>query len=88
MRESERRWAERQGFLFPEPERPDVLPKVAATYRGKHSRYPEQVRVSFRDGNTFVYEMRAEQPAPVIAEKVEVIDIRIGYPVRRRRWRR
>jgi hypothetical protein len=88
MSESERRWAERHGLLFPEPERPEVLPKPSAHYRGKHSRYPEQVRVSFRDGNTFVYEMRAEQPAPVIAEGVEVIDIRIGYPVRRRRWRK
>lgn len=69
-------------------ERPEALPKVVTTYRGKHSRYPEQVRVSFKDGNTFVFEMRVEQPAPVIAEKVEVIDIRIGYPARRRRWRR
>ena len=69
-------------------ERPEVLQKVVPTYRGKHSRYPEQVRVSFKDGNTFIFEMRAEQPAPVIAEEVEVIDIRIGYPVRRRRrWR-
>ena len=69
-------------------ERPEVLPKVVPTYRGKHSRYPEQVRVSFKDGNTFIFEMRAEQPAPVIAEEVEVIDIRIGYPVRRRRFRK
>lgn len=69
-------------------ERPEMLPKVVPTYRGKHNRYPEQVRVSFKDGNTFVFEMRAEQPAPVIAEEVEVIDIRIGYPVRRRRWRK
>ncbi len=69
-------------------ERPKAMPIVVPKYRGKHSRYPEQVRVSFLDGNTHVYELRVEQPAPVIAEKVEVIDIRIGYPVRRRRrWR-
>lgn len=69
-------------------ERPKAMPIVVPKYRGKHSRYPDQVRVSFLDGNTHVYELRVEQPAPVIAEEVEVIDIRIGYPVRRRRWRR
>ena len=85
MSESESRWAERHGLLFPEPERPEVLPKPSAHYRGKHSRYPEQVRISFGDGNTFIYEMRAEQPAPVILEKIEIITPVVGYPQKKRR---
>lgn len=66
-------------------ERPEVLPKPSAHYRGKHSRYPEQVRISFGDGNTFIYEMRAEQPAPVILEKIEIITPVVGYPQKKRR---
>ena len=66
-------------------ERPKAMPIVVPTYRGKHSRYPEQVRVSFQDGNTHIYELRVQQPAPVILERIETIDIRIGYPRPRRR---
>ena len=69
-------------------ERPEVLPKPSAHYRGKHSRYPEQVRISFGDGNTFIYEMRAEQPAPVILENVKIIQRMVGYePKHARRGR-
>ena len=69
--------------------RPEVLPQVVPYYKGKHSRYPEQVRISFKDGNTFVFEMKVEQPAPVIVEKVEIIQPVVGYPKPRRRrfWR-
>ena len=46
--------------------RPDPLDRFLVTYRGRFSRYPEQVRISFADGTTAVYTMKAEQPAPVI----------------------
>jgi len=87
MRDSERRWAEKNGLLF--PERPAMMPMGVTYYKGKHSRYPEKVRVSFQDGNTFIYEMRTEQPAPVVVEKVEIIQPVVGYPKPRRRrfWR-
>ena len=70
-------------------ERPKAMPIVVPKYRGKHSRYPDQVRVSFLDGNTHVYELRVEQPAPMITERIEIIMPVVGYPnTRRRRWRR
>lgn len=46
--------------------RPDPLDRFLVTYRGRFSRYPEQVRISFADGTTAVYTMKAEQPAPVV----------------------
>ena len=45
--------------------RPIVLGKVC-TYRSEFSRIPEQVRLCFADGTTAVYDLRVEQPAPVI----------------------
>lgn len=46
--------------------RPEVLPKVLAYYRGRFSQIPESVRVSFGNGVTAVYDLRVQQPAPVV----------------------
>jgi hypothetical protein len=45
--------------------RPAILGGVY-TYRTKFSRIPEQVRIPFADGTTAIYELRVEQPSPVI----------------------
>lgn len=49
----------------PTVKRPAILGGVY-TYRTKFSRIPEQVRIPFADGTTAIYELRIEQPSPVI----------------------
>lgn len=68
--------------------RPKILPKVVPHYEWDNSRIPEQIRVSFEDGSTAVYDLHTEQPAPVIMENIRIIRrMRQGYvnqPMRRR----
>ena len=81
-----------RGFEKWEPEeqdsRPKMLPKAVPHYERSNSRIPEQIRVSFNDGSTAVYDLRVEQPAPVILENIKIIHrMRQGYvnqPLRRR----
>lgn len=49
--------------------RPEPLGRTVNTYRSKFSRYPEQVRISFSDGVTAIYDLRIKQPAPVLFRK-------------------
>lgn len=49
--------------------RPDPLGRTANTYKSRFSRYPEQVRLSFTDGTTAIYDLRIERPAPVLFRK-------------------
>jgi hypothetical protein len=69
--------------------RPEMLPKPQGIYEHSFSRLPERIRVSFRDGSTAVYDLRVNQPAPVIVENVKIIrKWKTGYvnqPLRRRR---
>lgn len=69
--------------------RPKMLDKAMPTYEHDFSQYPEQIRVSFSDGHTAVYDLRVEQPAPVIIENIRIIrKWKQGYvnrPERRRR---
>ena len=53
--------------------RPKPLNEVAAYYDHQMSVYPDMIRVSFEDGNTAVYELRAEQPHPIIVENINII---------------
>ena len=64
-----------------------ILDKPACYFNGRHSRLPEQIRVSFEDGTTAIYDLHIEQPEPLFfREMIEVReDIRIGYPQRRTR---
>ena len=68
---------------------PAILPETVCIYDFEISKYPDRIRVSFADGKTLVYELRTEQPHPVIVENVKIIrKWKTGYvnqPMRRRR---
>ena len=72
--------------------RPTILPKLMANYDYDFSVYPDQIRVSFSDGHTEVYERRIEQPAPQMMESIRIIQKwKQGYvnqPAQRRRRNR
>ena len=70
--------------------RPEVMPEPLPMYGHDCSRYPDQIRVSFSDGSTAVYDLHTDQPAPVILENIRIIrKWKQGYvnqpEVRRRR---
>lgn len=69
--------------------RPRVLPEVVAYYDHDFSEKPDRVRVSFSDGSTAVYDLRMEQPHPVIVENIRIIrrmnQRYNNQPMRRRR---
>lgn len=68
-----------------EEKRPEMLQGAFPYYDHEKSRYPERVRMCFSDGSTQIYEIRTEQPAPVILENIEIIRrMTVGYPPRRR----
>ena len=77
--------------ILVEHNKPTILPKLMPMYERDSSEYPEMIRVSFSDGSTAVYELRVEQPAPVIIENIKIIrKWKQGYvnqPERRRRRR-
>ena len=87
MTEREQKHLEEMGLLF--PRRPDPLDKVVPYYEHDCSKHPEQIRVAFSDGSTAVYDLRTDQPAPVIIENIKIIrKWKQGYvnqPTRRRR---
>ena len=71
-----------------EDERPEMLHGPFPYYDHEMSRYPERIRVCFADGSTQIYEIRTEQPAPVILENIEIIRrMKVGYSPRRRNRR-
>ena len=53
--------------------RPEIMGKVVPIYEHDYSVLPEKIRVSFMDGHTAVYDLRVEQPAPVIIENIRII---------------
>lgn len=73
------------------PPRKRILSMAVPKYEHEYSKYPEQIRVSFADGHTAVYDMRVDQPHPVIVENIKIIrKWKQGYvnqPQRRRRNR-
>ena len=73
------------------PPRKRILTMAVPKYEHEYSKYPEQIRVSFADGHTAVYDMRIDQPHPVIVENIKIIrKWKQGYvnqPQRRRRNR-
>lgn len=66
---------------------PDII-GIFSYHLDDFSRHPEKVRLSFSDGSTAVYDLRVEQPAPVILENIKIIRrMKQGYvnkPLRRR----
>lgn len=70
------------------PEHLTPLPEVVPIYEHNFDGHPESVRVSFSDGSTAVYDLRREQPHPIIVENIQIIRKWNGYnnqPMRRRR---
>ena len=73
--------------------RPSPLPEPALTYRTEDSIHPDQIRLSFDDGSTAIYDLRTTQPHPLALRNVEIMKetqrkITQGYvnqPMRRRR---
>ena len=70
-------------------DRPEPLAEVVPYYDHEFSKHPDHIRVSFADGSTAVYDLRTEQPHPVIVENIRIIrKWKQGYlnqPARRRR---
>jgi len=68
-------------------ERPAMLGKPLPKYERESSRIPDQIRVSFSDGSTAIYDLRVDQPAPFV-ESIKIIrKWKQGYvnqPARRR----
>ena len=54
--------------------RPEILPEPAAYYDRTDSKYPDRIRLSFKDGHTEIYDRRVNQPRPTAY---------INYPKRR-----
>ena len=70
--------------------RPQPMPELALTYRTEDSVHPDQIRVSFDDGSTAIYDLRTELPHPVMMRNHEIMAkwSNKGYnnqPARRRR---
>ena len=59
MTNRERRAAEEAGLIYPKP-----MPEPAVYYDRPESKYPDQIRLSFPDGKTIVYDRRVKQPNP------------------------
>lgn len=76
-----RRRMEKQKRLEP-------LPEVVPIWEHGFDGLPDAVRVSFRDGSTAVYDIRRDQPHPIIMESIKIIRKWNGYnnqPMRRRK---
>ena len=70
--------------------RPAPLPEPALTYRTEDSVHPDQIRLSFSDGSTAIYDLRTELPHPAMMKNHEIMAkwSNKGYnnqPARRRR---
>lgn len=70
--------------------RPSPLPEPALTYRTEDSVHPDQIRLSFDDGSTAIYDLRTELPHPAMMKNHEIMAkwSDKGYnnqPARRRR---
>ena len=69
--------------------RPEMLAGVVGYYDRDASVYPDRVRVSFMDGSTQIYELRTDQPHPVIMGNIRIIrKWKQGYVNQPRRRRR
>ena len=53
--------------------RPELLPKPAPIYDYEFSEIPDHVRISFKGGRTAVYDLRTEQPHPLVIENIEIM---------------
>ena len=62
---------------------PRMLPEPLQIY-SFGGKYPDILRVSFADGKTKVYDLRVEQPHPLIEENIRIIrKMVVGYQAKR-----
>ena len=62
---------------------PRMLPEPLQIY-ALHGRYPDILRVSFADGKTQIYDLRVEQPHPLIEENIRIIrKMVVGYKAKK-----
>ena len=59
MTDRERKQYEEAGLIYPKP-----MPEPAVYYDRPESKYPDQIRLSFPDGKTIIYDRRIKQPSP------------------------
>ena len=59
MTDRERQRLEEAGLIYPKP-----MPEPAVYYDRPESKYPDQIRLSFPDGKTIIYDRRIKQPSP------------------------
>ena len=82
-------WEQKNAIQGGTKDRPAILAMCSPVYEHENSRYPEKIRLSFMDGHTEVYEIRTQQPHPIVTENIRIIrKWKQGYvnqPARRRR---
>ena len=62
---------------------PRMLPEPLQIY-SYGGKYPDILRVAFADGKTKVYDLRVEQPHPLIEENIRIIrKMVVGYQAKR-----
>lgn len=83
------------GFKIVEGEHDPEVIGIFSTYEHEYSRHPEVIRVSFRDGSTAVYDIRNNQPHPLVVKNIEIMEKTqkkiqgyVNQPMRRRRRNR
>lgn len=66
--------------------RPKMLTEAVPYYGHDWSEHPDSVRISFADGSTAIYDIRVEQPHPIIMENIRIIrKMKEGYQYKPRR---
>ena len=68
MTDRERKRLEDAGLIYPKP-----MPEPAVYYDRPESKYPDQIRLSFSDGSTAIYDLRTELPHPMMARNHEIM---------------
>lgn len=56
------------------------IPKVEAFWKHDFSKYPDFIKVAMTDGKVITYDIRVEQPAPVMTDALDRFDKACGYP--------
>lgn len=67
--------------------RPEIIGVPAVYYDSEDSRIPGEIRISFEDGTTEVYQHKPSMPAPLIMRNIEIIRKWHGYTPPERRGR-
>ena len=80
-------------LLIGHKDHPDPLPAMTAYYEYDFSRHPDSIRMSFEDGTTVIYDIRRDQPHPLVMKNIKIMrqterNIKQGYVNQPRRRRK